>query len=157
MNSEPILNINGLNIYEYVVYKLKKPFYDDYLDIDVVSVHFVKIDDNIHVHFYSNPYVKNTYHPYYNECKDKIEIEGIDYENTTQHGMFLNNKIHEYEEELYDFISVTSKAKLEFVKDRFMDVNLMEKLVDKITDDVVDRILSRIAENKKEKEEKNSF
>lgn len=71
--------------------------------------------------------------------------------------MFLNNKIHEYEEELYDFISVTSKAKLEFVKDKFMDVNLMEKLVDKITDDVVDRILSRIAENKKEKEEKNSF
>ena len=117
MNTEPILNINGLNIYECVVYKLKKPFYDDYLDIDVVSVHFVKIDDAIHVHFYSNPYVKNTYHPYYNECKDKIEIEGIDYENTKQHRMFLNNKIHEYEEELYDFISVTSKAKLEFVKD----------------------------------------
>ena len=64
MNTEPILNINGLNIYEYVVYKLKKPFYDDYLNIDVVSVHFVKIDDNIHAHFYSNPYVKNTYYPY---------------------------------------------------------------------------------------------
>ena len=134
MNSEPILNINGLNIYEYVVYKLKKPFYDDYLNIDVVSVHFVKIDDNIHVHFYSNPYVKNTYHPYYNECKDKIEIEGIDYENTKQHRMFLNNKIHEYEEELYDFISVTSKAKLEFVKDWFRDVNLNEYIKAKLTD-----------------------
>lgn len=152
MNTEPILNINGLNIYEYVVYKLKKPFHDDYLDIDVVSVHFVKIDDNIHVHFYSNPYVKNTYHPYYNECKDKIEIEGIDYENTIRHQNFLNNEIRKYEEELYDFISVTSKAKLEFMKDR-----LMEKLADKIADDVVDRILSQIAENKKEKEEKNSF
>ena len=34
---------------------------------------------------------------------------------------------------------------------------VMEKLVDKIADDVVDRILSQIAENKKEKEEKNSF
>ena len=174
MNTEPILNINGLNIYEYVVYKLKKPFHDDYLDIDVVSVHFVKIDDNIHVHFYSNPYVKNTYHPYYNECKDKIEIERIDYENTTQHEMFLNNEIHKCEEELHDFISVKSKAKLEFMKDRFMDVNylqslecrqftdkvhdkVMEKLADKIADDVVDRILRQIAENKKEKEEKNSF
>lgn len=152
MNTEPILNINGLNIYEYVVYKLKKPFHDDYLDIDVVSVHFVKIDDNIHVHFYSNPYIKNTYHPYYNECKDKIEIERIDYENTTQHEMFLKNEIHKCEEELHDFISVKSKAKLEFMKDR-----LMEKLADKIADDVVDRILSQIAENKKEKEEKNSF
>ena len=137
MNTEPILNINGLNIYEYVVYKLKKPFYDDYLGIDVVSVHFVKIDDNIHVHFYSNPYVKNTYHPYYNECKDKIDIEGIDYENTTRHEMFLKNEIHKYEEQLYDFIFVKSKVIMEFVKNRFKDVNL--------------------AENKKEKEEKNSF
>ena len=34
---------------------------------------------------------------------------------------------------------------------------VMEKLADKIADDVVDRILSQIAENKKEKEEKNSF
>ena len=34
---------------------------------------------------------------------------------------------------------------------------VMEKLVDKIADDVVDRILSQITENKKEKEEKNSF
>lgn len=134
MNTEPILNINGLNIYEYVVYKLKKPFHDDYLDIDVVSVHFVKIDDNIHAHFYSNPYVKNTYYPYYNECKDKIEIERIDYENTTQHEMFLNNKIHKCEEELHDFISVKSKAKLEFMKDRFMDVNLNEYIKVKLTD-----------------------
>lgn len=134
MNTEPILNINGLNIYEYVVYKLKKPFYDDYLNIDVVSVHFVKIDDNIHAHFYSNPYVKNTYYPYYNECKDKIEIERIDYENTTQHEMFLNNKIHKYEEELHDFISVKFKAKLEFMKDRFMDVNLNEYIKVKLTD-----------------------
>ena len=118
MNTEPILNINGLNIYEYVVYKLKKPFYDDYLDIDVVSVHFVKINDAIHVHFYSNPYVKNTYHPYYNECKDKIEIEGIDYENTTQHEMFLKNEIHKYEEQLYDFIFVKSKVIMEFMKNR---------------------------------------
>lgn len=55
MNVEPILNINGLNIYEYVVYKLKKPFYDDYLDTEVVSVHFVKIDDDVHVHFLFEP------------------------------------------------------------------------------------------------------
>lgn len=34
---------------------------------------------------------------------------------------------------------------------------VMEKLADKIADDVVDRILSQIDENKKEKEEKNSF
>ena len=34
---------------------------------------------------------------------------------------------------------------------------VMEKLADKIADDVVDRILLQIAENKKEKEEKNSF
>ena len=34
---------------------------------------------------------------------------------------------------------------------------VMEKLADKIADDVVDRILSQITENKKEKEEKNSF
>ena len=118
MNVEPILNINGLNIYEYVVYKLKKPFYNDYLNIEVVSVHFVKLDDNIHVHFYSNPYVENTYHPYYNECKDKIEIEGIDYENTMLHEKFLNYKISEYEEELNDFMSVKSKAKMEFEKEK---------------------------------------
>lgn len=116
MNTEPILNINGLNIYEYVVYKLKKPFYDDYLNIEVVSVHFVKFDDNIHVHFYSDPYTENTYHPYYNECKDKIEIEGIDEENTRLHEKFLNNKISEYEEELYNFIFVKSKAVTELRK-----------------------------------------
>ena len=128
MNTEPILNINGLNIYEHVVYRnnitCRKA--DDYLDIDVVSVHFVKIDDNIHVHFYSNPYVKNTYHPYYNEYKDKIEIEGIDYENTTQYEMFLKNEIHKYEEQLYDFIFVKSKVIMEFVKNRFKDVNFMD-------------------------------
>ena len=136
MNTEPILNINGLNIYEYVVYKLKKPFYDDYLNIEVVSVHFVKFDDNIHVHFYSNPYFKNTYHPYYNECKDKIEIEGIDEENAMQHEKYLNNKISEYEERLNDFISVKSKAKMEFdnMKDRFRDVNLNENIKVKLTD-----------------------
>lgn len=136
MNTEPILNINGINIYEYVVYKLKKPFYDDYLNIDVVSVHFVKLDDNIHVHFYSNPYVKNTYHPYYNECKDKIEIEGIDVENTMQHEKYLNNKISEYKERLNDFLSVKSKAKMEFenMKDRFRDVNLNEYIKVKLTD-----------------------
>lgn len=138
MNVEPILNINGINIYEYVVYKLKKPFYDDYLKIDVVSVHFVKIDgdDDIHVHFYSNPYVRNTYHPYYNECKDKIEIEGIDYENTVRYEKFLNNKISEYKERLNDFISVKSKARIEFenMKDRFRDVNLNEYIKVKLTD-----------------------
>jgi hypothetical protein len=136
MNIEPILNINGLNIYEYVVYKLKKPFYDDYLNIEVVSVHFVKLDDNIHVHFYSNPYVKNTYHPYYNECKDKIEIEEIDYENTMQHKKYLNNEIRKYEEQLNNFLSVESKARIEFenMKDRFRDVNLNEYIKVKLTD-----------------------
>lgn len=136
MNTEPILNINGLNVYEYVVYKLKKPFYDDYLDTEVVSINFVKIDDDIHVHFYSNPYVENTYHPYYNECKDKIEIEGIDYENTMQHEKYLNNKISEYEERLNDFISVKSKAKMEFenMKNRFRDVNINEYIKVKLTD-----------------------
>ena len=118
MSIKPILNIDGLDIYEYIVYKLKKPFYDDYLDIDVVSVHFVKIDDNIHVHFYSNPYTENTYHPYYNECKYKIKIEGIDYENTMLYEKFLNNKISEYKERLNDFISVKSKAKMEFEKEK---------------------------------------
>jgi len=136
MNVKPILNINGLDIYEYVVYKLKKPFHDNYLNIEVVSVHFVKIDDNIHVHFYSNPYVENTYHPYYNECKDKIEIEGIDYENTMLHEKFLNYKISEYEEELNDFMSVKSKSKMEFenMKDRFRDVNINEFIKVKLTD-----------------------
>ena len=138
MNTEPILNIDGLNIYEYVVYKLKKPFYDDYLNIEVVSVHFVKIDDDIHVHFYSNPYVKNTYHPYYNECKDKIEIEGIDEENTMQYEKYLNSKISEYEERLNKFIFVKSKAVMELRKmkedGRFKDVNLNEYIKVKLTD-----------------------
>ena len=31
MNVKPILNIDGLDIYEYVVYKLEKPFYDSYM------------------------------------------------------------------------------------------------------------------------------
>lgn len=136
MNVEPILNINGLNIYEYVVYKLKKPFYDDYLDTEVVSIHFVKIDDDVHVHFYSNPYTENTYHPYYNKCKDKIEIEGIDYENTMLYKKFLNNKISEYKERLNNFLSVESKARIEFknMKDRFRDVNLNEYIKVKLTD-----------------------
>lgn len=138
MNTEPILNIDGLNIYEHVVYKLKKPFHDDYLNIDVVSVHFVKLDDTIHVHFYANPYFENTYHPYYNECKDKIEIEGIDYENTMQHEKYLNNKISEYEERLNAFIFAKSKAVMELIKmkdeDRFRDVNLNEYIKVKLTD-----------------------
>lgn len=139
MNTEPILNIDGLNIYEYVVYKLKKPFYDDYLNIDVVSVHFVKLDDTIRVHFYSNPYVKNTYHPYYNECKDKIEIEGIDYENTMRHEKYLNSKIDEYKKRFDDFISVKYKATKDFNNmekdDRFRDVNLNEYIKVKLTDE----------------------
>ena len=136
MNTEPILNINGLNIYEYVVYKLKKSFYDDYLDTEVVSVHFVKLDDTIHVHFYSNPYDDNTYHPYYNEYKDKIEIEGIDEENTMLYEKFLNNKISEYEERLNNFVFVKSKAVMELrkMKDRFRDVNLNEYIKVKLTD-----------------------
>ena len=116
MNTKPILNINDVNVYEYIVYKLKKPFYDDYLDTEVVSIHFVKIDNNIHVHFYSNPYIENTYHPYYNECKDKIEIEGIDEENTMRYEKYLNNKISEYEERLNAFIFVKSKAIMELIK-----------------------------------------
>ena len=121
MNIEPILNINGLNIYEYVVYKLKKPFYDDYLNIEVVSVHFVKIDDTIHVHFYANPYKENTYHPWYSKFADKIKIVGIDEENTMRYEKYLNNKISEYEERLNNFIFVKSKA----TKD-FNDMKLMK-------------------------------
>ena len=137
MNVEPILNINGLNIYEHVVYKLKKPFYDDYLNTEVVSVHFIKETcDRVRVYFYGNPYKEHTYHPLYNEWKYKIEIEGIDYENTMRHEKYLNNKISEYEEQLNDFISIKSKAKMEFenMKDRFRDVNLNEFIKVKLTD-----------------------
>ena len=138
MNTEPILNIDGLNIYEYVVYKLKKPFHDDYLNTDVVSVHFVKLDDTIHVHFYSNPYFENTYHPYYNKCKDKIEIEGIDEENTMQHEKYLTNKIDEYKKRFDTFLSVKYKATKDFnnmeENDRFRDVNLNEYIKVKLTD-----------------------
>lgn len=136
MKTEPILNIDGLNVYEYIVYKLKKPFHDDYLNIDVVSVHFVKIDDTIHVHFYSSPYFENTYHPYYDECKDKIEIEEIDEENTMRYEKYLDNKISEYEECLNTFIFVKSKAVTELrkMKDRFRDVNINEYIKVKLTD-----------------------
>ena len=40
--------------------------------------------------------------------------------------MFLKNEIHKYEEQLYDFIFVKSKVIMEFVKNRFKDVNLAE-------------------------------
>lgn len=134
MNIKPILNIDGLDIYEYVVYKLEKPFYDDYLEIDVVSVHFVKIDDTIHVHFYANPYKENTYHPWYSEFADKIKIVGIDEENTIRHEKYLGSKISEYEGRLNNFISVKSKAKMEFENARFRDVNLNEYIKVKLTD-----------------------
>ena len=140
MNTEPILNIDGLNIYEYVVYKLKKPFYDDYLKIDVVSVHFTRETcDGVRVYFYGNPYKSHTYHPLYNSFADKIEIEGIDEENTMRYEKYLNNKISEYEERLNNFIFVKSKAtmeKIEFekMKDRFKDVNLNDYIKAKLTD-----------------------
>ena len=111
MNVKPILNIDGLDIYEYVVYKLEKPFYDDYLEIDVVSVNFVKIDDTIYVHFYANPYKENTYHPWYSKFADKIKIVGIDEENTFSHTLFLETKIHQYQKELEDFDYVCKKVK----------------------------------------------
>lgn len=122
MNIKPILNINGLNIYEYMVYKLKKPFHDDYLNIDVVSVHFtLETCNRIRIYFYGNPYKSHTYHPLYNGFVDKIEIEGIDYENTMRYEKYLNNKISEYEERLNNFIFVKSKA----TKD-FNDMKLMK-------------------------------
>ncbi len=111
MNLEPILNIDGLDIYEYVVYKLEKPFYDDYLNIDVVSVHFVKLDDNIHVHFYSNPYIENTYHPWYSKFADKIKIVGIDEENTFKHKRFLEKQIKKWQKERDEMDVVYYKAK----------------------------------------------
>ena len=111
MNTEPILNINSLDIYEYIVYKLEKPFYDDYLEIDVVSVSFVKIDDTIHVHFYANPYKENTYHPWYSEFADKIKIVGIDEENTFMHKRFLEKQIEKWQKEWKDFDYVCEKAK----------------------------------------------
>lgn len=112
MNVEPILNIDGLNIYEYVVYKLEKPFYDDYLNIDVVSVHFERETcDRVRVYFYGNPYKNHTYHPLYNGFTDKIKIVGIDEENTFRHTQFLEKKIHEWQKELEDFNCVCEKAK----------------------------------------------
>lgn len=119
MKIEPILNIGGLNIYENVVYKLKKSFHDDYLNIDVVSVHFIKETCNrVRIYFYGNPYKEHTYRPLYNEWKYKIEIEGIDYENTMRYEKYLNNKISEYEERLNGFIFVESKALMEFKKEK---------------------------------------
>jgi hypothetical protein len=98
----------------------------------------VKLDDTIHVHFYSNPYFENTYHPYYDECKDKIEIEGIDVENTMQHEKYLNNKIDEYKKRFDDFLSVKYKATKDFnnmeKSDRFRNVNLNEYIKVKLTD-----------------------
>ena len=54
-----------------------------------------------------------------------------------QHEKYLNNKISEYEERLNDFISVKSKAKMEFenMKDRFRDVNINEFIKVKLTDE----------------------
>lgn len=137
MNTEPILNIDGLDIYEYIVYKLEKPFYDDYLKIDVVSVHFERETcDRVRVYFYGNPHKSHTYHPLYNSFADKIKIAGIDEENTIRHEKYLDSKISEYEERLNNFISVKSKAKMEFekMKDRFRDVNLNEYIKVKLTD-----------------------
>ena len=112
MNIKPILNIDGLDIYEYVVYKLEKPFYDDYLKIDVVSVHFTKETcDRVRVYFYGNPHKSHTYHPLYNSFADKIKIVGIDEENTFSHTLFLETKIHQYQKEWEDFDYVCEKAK----------------------------------------------
>lgn len=118
MNTESILNINCLDIYEYVVYKLEKPFYDDYLKIDVVSVSFVKIDDIIHIHFYANPYKENTYHPWYSEFADKIKIVGIDEENTFMHKRFLEKQIEKWQKERDEMDVVYDKAR-ESLKNKF--------------------------------------
>lgn len=112
MNTKPILNIDGLDIYEYVVYKLEKPFYDDYLHIDVVSVHFTKETcDRIRVYFYGNPYKSHTYHPLYNSFADKIKIVGIDEENTFRHKRFLEKQIEKWQKERDEMDVVYYKAK----------------------------------------------
>lgn len=118
MNTKPILNIDGLDIYEYVVYKLEKPFYVDYLEIDVVSVHFVKIDDIICIHFYANPYKENTYHPRYSKFADKIKIVGIDEENTFMHKRFLEKQIEKWQKERDKMDIVCDKAR-ESLKNKF--------------------------------------
>ena len=48
----------------------------------------------------------------------------------------MNNKISEYEKRLNDFISLKSKAKIDFekMKDRFRNVNLNEYIKVKLTD-----------------------
>ena len=98
-----------------------------------------EICDGVRVYFYGNPYKSHTYHPLYNSFADKIEIEGIDEENTMRYEKYLNNKISEYEERLNNFIFVKSKAtmeKIEFekMKDRFKDVNLNDYIKVKLTD-----------------------
>lgn len=112
MNTKPILNIDGLDIYEYIVYKLEKPFYDDYLKIDVVSVHFTKETcDRVRVYFYGNPYKSHTYHPLYNSFADKIKIVGIDEENTFMHKRFLEKQIEKWQKERDEMDVVCDKAR----------------------------------------------
>lgn len=112
MNTKPILNIDGLDIYEYVVYKLEKPFYDDYLKIDVVSVHFERETcDRVLVYFYGNPYKSHTYHPLYNSFADKINIVGIDEENTFIHKRFLEKQIEKWQKERDEMDVVCDKAR----------------------------------------------
>ena len=119
MNIKPILNIDGLDIYEYIVYKLEKPFYDDYLKIDVISVHFTKETcDRVRVYFYGNPYKSHTYHPLYNSFADKIKIVGIDEENTFMYKRFLEKQIEKWQKERDGMNVVCDKAR-ESLKNKF--------------------------------------
>ena len=119
MKINPILNIDNINVYEHIVYLLDKPFYDDYLDMEVVSVSFVSFpqdEDLIRVHFYGNPNKEHTYHPYYFEVKDKIKLVGIDDKNTEKYMNLLKRELNKWKTECELFTYVISKAKGENVK-----------------------------------------
>ena len=91
--------------------------------------HFMIGLQNFIFNNYKRPLIKES-----GEYKNEVYVEGMD---TRYTDMFV----------FHDLDNLTDKV----------HSKVMEKLADKIADDVVDKILSQITENKKEKEEKNSF
>ena len=127
---KPILILDGIKIYENVVYEVK-PFtpkeHNSYLDnvmqtdatSVVKSVAFLKFDNDnrIRVHLYPDK-DRKCYHPELSELKDKISITGIDIKRNSDRESFYLKQINRAESELDSFKSSVTCAQNEFKQNK---------------------------------------
>lgn len=110
---KPLCKLNGIDIYEGVVYKVQ-PFkmkdqnsvLDNTMHVDttglITSIEFFKIHNVIRIHSYPDKN-RECYHPKLKEFEDKIKITGIDENRSLKREHILLKRIDDVKSELETF------------------------------------------------------